>query len=230
MAAVLWAAVDEQVSFLTVAIPRFAGKTTVSNAILALRPPEVLLHWVDGHPDLMDRLKQERRGGYLAVAEFDRAPIPGYIWGPPVRRVFDALSAGYSLQTVLHAGSVEEGIRAITEGNGISDELASTFKLVLYIERFGSGYGSFWRRIVDLYEVHRVEDGRPIGQSLFRWRAADDLFEQLAEPRQFARDRDDLRRRAEIMRELAESGRTSPADMAAAIRDFHAGRRLQAGA
>ncbi len=40
IAGTLWAAVDEQRSFLTVAIPRFAGKSTLSNAVLALRRPD----------------------------------------------------------------------------------------------------------------------------------------------------------------------------------------------
>lgn len=229
MGALLWAAVDEQVSFITVAVPRFAGKTTTSVAVLDLRPPGVPVHWVDGHPELMERLKRERRGGYLAVPEFDYAPMPGYIWGPPVRRVFDALSAGYSLQTSLHAASAEDAIWQITYGNGISDEQASHIKLVLYIERFGSSYATLWRRLVDLYEVFRVEGGRPIGRSLFRWRPEGDRFERLAEPRQFARDRADLQRRAALLAELAESGRTSAAEVTEAVRTYRCLRGSQAG-
>jgi hypothetical protein len=228
VAAVLWAAVDEQVSFLTVAIPRFAGKTTMSNAALALRPPHVPLTWVDGDPRVMDRLKQERRGGYLAVAEFDRVPMPGYIWGEPVRRVFDTVvNGGYSLQSVLHAGSVDEGIRAVTEGNRVSDEHAAVFKLVLYIERFGSGYRDFWRRLTDVYEVDGVQGGRPAGRSLFRWSQTADRFEKVEEPRQWGQDRADLARRAGLMLRLAETGKTDATSLAAAIRDYretHAGR------
>src|SRR5918996_6613529 len=108
MAAVLWAGVDERVSFLTVAMPRFAGKTTTSNAILSLRPDDMHLHHVAGEPQRMEHLKRERLGGYLVVAEFAYAPVPGYIWGAPVRRVFETVhEGGYSLQTALHAGSVE---------------------------------------------------------------------------------------------------------------------------
>ena len=36
IAGTLWAAVDEQASFLTVAVPQNAGKTTVASAVLAL--------------------------------------------------------------------------------------------------------------------------------------------------------------------------------------------------
>jgi hypothetical protein len=218
MAAVLWAAVDEQVSFLTVAIPRFAGKTTTSKAALALRAPEVPLHWVDGRPERMSALSEAKSGGYLAVEEFDRAPMPGYIWGPPVQRVFHtAVNAGYALQGVMHASSVHEAMRLLTSGNGISDEHAAKFKLVLYIERFGSDHASYWRRVTDVFEVHTVEDGKPIGHSLFRWLKAEDRFEKLMEPQQWARDREDLARRSRLMTELASEGSTASADVARVV-------------
>ena len=221
MAAVLWAAVDEQQSFLTVAVPRFAGKTTTSNAILAMRPPEVPAFLVAGEPQVMERLKQERRGGYLVVAEFAYAPVPGYIWGAPVRRVFETVhEGGYALQTALHAPSVEDAILEVTQGNGVSDEHASVFKLVIYIERFGTGLNNYWRRVTDLYEVHEVREGRPVGQSLFRWRAEGDRFEQLAEPSQFGLNREELGQRAELLGDLARSGRSSFEDVDVAIAEF----------
>ncbi|HLF78280.1 MAG TPA: hypothetical protein VJB57_12400 [Dehalococcoidia bacterium] len=221
MAAVIWAAVDEQVSFLTVAIPRFAGKTTTSNAALALRAPHVPLHWVDGRPAHMEQLKQQRTGGYLAVEEFDRAPMPGYIWGEPVRRVFETVATGgYALQAVLHAHSVEQAVQLVTEGNGVNDEHASVFKLILYIERFGSDYSSFWRRLTNIYEVHKVEGGKPIGHPLFSWNRTADRFEKLMDPHQWAQDRAGLARRAELMSSLANAGRTSSEEVAAALAQF----------
>jgi hypothetical protein len=223
MAAVLWAAVDEQKSFLTVAVPRFAGKTTTSNAVLALRPPEMPVTQVAGEPELMDRLKRERRGGYLQVAEFAYAPVPGYIWGAPVRRVFEAVTeGGYALQTALHAPGVEAAMLEVTRGNGVSDSQAATFKLVMYIERFGYGYDGFWRRVTDLYEVDEVRDGRPEGRSLFRWHSDGDRFEQVAEPRQWGRDRADLTKRAGVISELVASGQVAPADVADAVAEYRA--------
>lgn len=229
VAAVLWAAVDAQVSFLTVAVPRLAGKSTTSNAILALRPPGVPLHEVAGEPEVMERLKRERRGGYLVVGEFSQAPVPGYIWGEPVRRVFDTLGAGYSLQTALHASGVEAAIREVTQGNGVSDEQASAFKLVLYIERFGADMSNFWRRLAEVYEVHKVENGRPIGHPLFRWQREGDRFEKLSDPHQFGRDREDLERRAALIAELARSGRTSSPEVAAAVADFRRDQTISTG-
>lgn len=225
MAAVLWAAVDEQQSFLTVAVPRFAGKTTTSNAVLSLRPDDMPATPVAGEPSQMERLKQERRGGYLVVAEFAQAPVPGYIWGEPVRRVFETVHAGgYALQTALHAPGVDDAIQEVTFGNRVADEHASTFKLVMYIERFGQSFHTFWRRVTDLYEVYGVENGRPVGQSLFRWREDHDTFEQMAEPRQWGRDRAALERRARIIAGLAEGGQTSAVEVAAAVAEFRSAR------
>ena len=221
MAAVLWAAVDERQSFLTVAVPRFAGKTTTSNAILSLRPAEMPAILVAGEPEVMERLTRERRGGYLVVAEFAPAPVPGYIWGAPVRRVFETVHAGgYALQTALHAPGVEQAIAEVTRGNGVSDAHASVFKLVIYIERFGTNSGNFWRRITDLYEVHEVRAGRPIGQWLFQWRADGDRFEKLSEPSQFGLDRADLARRAAVIEDLAQAGKSSPDEVESAVTTY----------
>lgn len=221
MAAVLWAAVDEQKSFLTVAVPRFAGKTTTSNAVLALRPSDVPVTPVTGEPEEMQQLTTERRGGYLTVAEFAPHAMHGYIWGEPVRRVFETVvSSGYALQTALHAPGVEAAIQEVTRGNSVPDDHASEFKLVMYIERFGETEATFWRRVTDLYEVDRVEDGLPVGRSLFRWHAADDRFERHAEPQQWGSDRSDLALRSATVAELAAAGRTSTTDVAAAVAQF----------
>ncbi len=224
MAATLWAAVDGQRSFLTVAIPRFAGKSTLSNAILALRPPEVPLHHIDGTRELLERLRRERLGGYLVVGEFSQAPVPGYIWGEPVQRVFETLAAGYSLQAALHAPGVDEAIRVVTEGNGVSDELASAFDLVLYIERFGDDMPNYWRRLAEFYELDRVADGRPQGRTLFRWREEGDRFEVVEPPRHFGTDRGDIEARAAVIAELARSGQTGEREVAAAVAAYRAGR------
>jgi hypothetical protein len=133
-------------------------------------------------------------------------------------------SLGYRLtvwvRTALHAPSVEDAILEVTQGNGVSDEHASVFKLVIYVERFGTGLSNFWRRITDLYEVHEVRGGRPVGQSLFRWRADGDRFEQLAEPSKFGLDRGDLAQRASLVDDLARSGRSSFEEVESAIAEF----------
>ena len=222
VASVLWAAVDEQVSFITAAVPQFAGKTTLSRAVLDMRPPEVPLHEVAGEPEVLERLKVQRLGGYLVVGEFSRAPIPGYLWGESVRRVFSTLSAGYSLQTTLHAPTVDAAVEQFSVLNGVPDEDASRVKLVLYVERHGTNLSNFWRRLVEVYELHKVENGRPIGHPLYRWQPETDTFQKLSSPHQFGRDQDDLARRSELISQLAEAGRTSAEEVAASVAAFRA--------
>ena len=47
-AATLWAMVEERRSFVVVAIPRFAGKTTTTNTILGLLSTDVPVHRLSG--------------------------------------------------------------------------------------------------------------------------------------------------------------------------------------
>ena len=93
---------DRGLSLVVVAIPRFAGKTTTTNAVLSLLSPEVPVHHLSGEEAEMDDLKNAATGGYLVVGEFSQAAPAHYIiWGIPVQRVFDTLTAGYFLATVL---------------------------------------------------------------------------------------------------------------------------------
>ena len=216
MGAVLWAAAHESISFITAAVPQLAGKSTLSRAALAMRRPETPLHRFGGEFAQLDALVRRQLGGYIVVEEFSNAPVPGYIWGEPVRRVFEALKYGYSLQATLHAGSVPEALNEITHGNRVADESASQLKLVLYVERFGSNRANFWRRLVEVYELHKIEDGKPIGHPLYRWRREDDSFEKVSDPHQFGRDRDLLDQRASVLQRLADDGRTSPGDLSQA--------------
>ncbi len=217
IAATLWAAVEERRSILVVAIPRFAGKSTVMRALLSLLPADVPVHQLSGDEAQMAELKQAATGGYLVVGEFSQAPVPGYIWGEPVRRVFDTMSAGYSLATALHAPGVHDAIAAVCEGNGVSDEAASRFDLVVYIERFGEDEATFWRRLAEVYELDRVVGGEPEGRTLYRWQQADDRFEAVEQPHDIAQDRALIERRAGALRELSGQGKTSAADVARLI-------------
>lgn len=213
VAGTLWAAADEQLPFLTVAVPRNAGKTTVASAILGMRRPDVDLHFALGEAAELERLKQERRGGYLVIGEFSPWPMPSYIWGDSVRRVFETVRHGYSLQTSLHAPGVAPAIDVITREIGISDEDAGHLRLVVYIEVVRAPSGEVKRRVSEVFEVEGVSNGEPAGQTLFRWDPQSDRFEQLAEPRQFGTDASVLARRREAIAQLVKEGRTSIEDV-----------------
>ena len=222
-AATLWAVVEEQRSFIVVAIPRFAGKSTTMDAVLGLLTASVPVHRLSGDEAEMDRFKQQATGGYLVVSEFSEAPVANYIWGAPVRRVFDTLTAGYSLAAALHASSLEEAFDAICKGNGVSDEAASRIGFMLYIRRFGDDEDSFWRRLAEIHEIDSVSGGRPSGRLLHRWDEAADRFDAVESSRSLKADAADLARRASMLRELVTSGRTSTADVAQLVAGYGTG-------
>ena len=217
IAATLASIAAEQRSFMVVAVPRFAGKSTVANAMLHCVPANAPVHRLSGDEAEIDRLKSDAVGGYLVVGEFSMAPVPSYIWGPPVRKVFETMRAGYSLSTALHAPSVDEAYAAICQSNGVPDDDASRLTYTVYIQRMGDDQDSFWRRVARVHEVDRVVDGRPQGRLLYRWRERDDSFEQVEKPRLLAVDADRLRKRARRLAELASSGRTGVEDVRSVV-------------
>ena len=219
IAAMLASITAQQHSFVVVAVPRFAGKSTVTEAMLHCVPTNVPVHRLTGEEAEMDRLKLKGSGGYLVVGEFSKYPVPGYIWGSPVRKVFETMRTGYSLSTALHAPSMEQAYAAICQGNNVSDKDASRLTYMVYIERMGDDEDSFWRRIAQVHEVDRVVDGRPRGRLLFRWREKNDSFEQVEESRLLGIDGNRLRERAYRIAELVTSGRTSVEDTQSVVTD-----------
>jgi hypothetical protein len=224
MAATLWAAVDQRWSFVVTAVPRLAGKTTNMNAMLALLPQNVLVHRLSGDMEEMARLQRAATGGYLVVGEFSQAPVPTYIWGAPVRRVFEALDAGYSLATALHAPNLLDTFNVVCNENGVTDAQASRIRLVLYIRRFGASPNTYWRRMAQVHEIERVEGGQPVGRLLHRWVEGEDRFEAVERPRLLPNSPGDLTERSARMKALAQAGRTSPEDVTRLVVDFHGHR------
>lgn len=218
IAATLWSVADERRSFMTVAVPRFAGKSTVSAAILQLVRPGTPIHILTGDESQMEELARHPDGGYLVVGEFSRAPVDTYLWGAPVRKVFETVAAGFSLVTALHAPTVDEAYDKICSGNKVSDEDASTINYMVYIERHGESADDFWRRLSRVWEVERVVDGTPRARLLHRWDGDTDSFETVERPRLLDADHAVLQDRADRIRSFVAQGRTSAADVQA-LRD-----------
>jgi hypothetical protein len=184
---------------------------------------EVPVHRLSGDEAEMDSLKEAANGGYLVVGEFSQAPVPHYIWGSPVRRVFDTLTAGYSLATALHAPSLEEAFDTICQGNGVTDEAASRIDLMLYIRRFGDDLDNFWRRLAEVHEVDYVQGGKPQGRQLFQWVEEGDQFEKMEIPTFLQKDAGELKRRTARLEDLASTGQRSPEDVARLVTEYQDG-------
>lgn len=162
-------------SFLVMAIPRLAGKTTVMQAMLAeaVGAPVVTL----GHDgDAVGPLVERARGGYLVVPEVSRgAWAPGYVWGAPVRAAFAA--AGCALATALHAPNPDEAFALICRGCRVPDADAARLDLVVYLRSLGPPDAPTARRVAAVHEIRGVQGGKPDARLLFRWDERRDRFE-----------------------------------------------------
>lgn len=184
MAATLAAAARERRSLLFFAIPRLAGKTTTMLATLDYAPEGTPIHELstETEPDL--GIPDDPDGGYLVMHEIAQTDFPHYLWGEPVRRVFEALrKGGLSLATVLHAGGYEEAFSIIIEGNEVPDADAALIDYAVHIRSLGPDWREPTRRVVaELHEVTDIRDGSVEARLLHRWDEGHDRFEVVGEP------------------------------------------------
>ncbi len=203
VAATLWTIAEERRSFMVAAVPRFAGKSTVSSAMLEHVPEGTSVHALSGDEDEMRQLAASPDGGYLVVGELSRAPVSHYIWGQPVRTYFETMRAGFSLATAMHAPTPEDAFALIGDDNGVPDGDASLIDFFVYIERMGNDHDDFWRRVAAVYEIGEVKGGMPETRLLHRWVAEGDRFERVDPSTKLDLDAAGLERRAVEIRRAA---------------------------
>lgn len=177
IADLLRATARKRKSFIVMAVPRFAGKSTVLRAMVSERPRKAPLRTVADDGDDIDSLLAESRGGYIVIPEISRgAHAPGYIWGAPVRRIFKGLGADIALAVALHAPGPLEAFDIICRGCAVPDADASKISLVVYLRSLGH-WEEPTRRVVDaVHEISGVRDGRPTTRPLFQWDERNDRF------------------------------------------------------
>ena len=189
IAATLRGAVTARRSFLVMARPRFAGKSTLTGALLAIVRRTMPVRELGRDGEDVTRLAAEARGGYLVIPEVSEHPwAPGYVWGEPVRIAFRAIAAGSALAIALHADGVAEALKIIRRGNGVPDEDVARLDLVIHLRSLGPDPSAPVRRVVAaVHEIEDVRDGQPRTRLLHRWHEQMDRFETLAAPTRFAR-------------------------------------------
>jgi type IV secretory pathway ATPase VirB11/archaellum biosynthesis ATPase len=177
IAGVLRATARERKSFIVMAVPRLAGKTTVLQAILAERPKAAPLRTVAEDGEDIPALLAASKGGYLLIPEITQsAAMPGYIWGAPVRRIFTAIGDGVTLAATLHAESPEDAFAQICRGCGVPDSDAQKIAVAVCLRSIGR-WEEPSRRVVDsVHEVTRVNKGRPETRVLYHWDEKADRF------------------------------------------------------
>jgi hypothetical protein len=172
-------------SFLVVAIPRLAGKSTVMGAMLAHAPKGAPQKTVGDDGVDIAALAAASAGGFLVVPEISEYPVTaGYIWGAPVRRVFSKIGEDIALAAALHAPGADEAIEIVCRGNGVPDEQAAQIALVVYIRSLGRDWRRpTGRRVATVHEITSVRGGRPETRLLHQWDEAADRFETIERPR-----------------------------------------------
>ena len=164
-------------SFVVMAVPRLAGKTTTMRAMLAEQSTPVVSLGYDG--DLVDPLVAKAKGGYLVVPEISRgAWSAGYVWGDPVRRAFNGITQGTALATALHAPDPDEAFAIICQGCGVPDAHAARISLVVYLRSLGEWEHPTRRVVSTVHEIRGVQNGKPDANLLFRWNEKTDRFER----------------------------------------------------
>ena len=164
-------------SFIVLAVPRLAGKSTVLRAILAERPPSspVMTLAVDGQD--VDQLVKKSAGGYLVIPEITQsAAMPGYIWGADVRRIFKAAKEGVSLAATLHADGPEDAFAQICQGCGVADADASKIEFAVHLRSIGRWEEPTRRVVQSVHAIEGVENGRPKLRLIHRWDEERDEF------------------------------------------------------
>ena len=182
IAATLRRAVEAHRSFLVIALPRMAGKSTVGKAMLDIaRRKKMPIRELGADGTDVDALAGEARGGYLYVPEVSRYPVTeGYVWGAPVRQAFAAIKDRTALSTALHADSAEDALD-ILRANRVPARDLSYLDLIVHIRSLGEDWRNPVQRVIA--DVNELVEGR-LGV-LHRWDEARNKFEELAKPTRF---------------------------------------------
>ncbi len=164
-------------SFIVVAVPRLAGKSTVLRAILAERPASAPVLTLAEDGELIDQLISKSAGGYLVIPEITQsAAMPGYVWGADVRRIFEMAKENVSLAATLHAEGPEDAFAQICQGCGVPGRDDSRIAFAVSLRSIGRWEEPTRRVVASVHEIRGVERGRPNARLLYRWDEGRDAF------------------------------------------------------
>jgi hypothetical protein len=141
-------------SFLVHALPRNAGKSTLTEAILAEAPDDLPRHDFYGTSEEVEALMSLPTRGYVVVGEIGHHGRPGYLAGEEeVGRIFSLVAAGYSLASSLHADSVDEVFEVLSR-NGVARQAAASIPYFVKVRVFGDPASSTAPRAVE--QIHAI--------------------------------------------------------------------------
>lgn len=146
-------------SFLVHALPQNAGKSTLTEAILAEVPPSAPRHEFYGTEPEAAALAASPTRGYLLVAEMGHRGRPGYLANEEVARVFELVHDGYALASSLHADSVEE-VFDVLRRSGVPASVAVAVPYLVKVRVLGNPRDPSVQRVVEsIHEISPSDDG-----------------------------------------------------------------------
>ena len=180
IAATLTQIAKKRRSYLVIALPRMAGKSTVGKAILDVaRKDGATIRELGEDGTDVAALARDARRGYLYVPEVSRFPVTeGYVWGAPVRAAFGAIKDGTSLSTALHADSPGDALDILAQNKIAAADLAR-LDAIIHIRSLGEDWRDPTRRVIA--GVYELRDGEPT--PLHIWDERKDVFEEVAKPK-----------------------------------------------
>jgi hypothetical protein len=170
VAALLRRTARERRSFLVMAVPRLAGKSTVKQAILDERPPGTPVRTIGVDGDDVDELVAGARDGYVDIPEIAEGPWgPGYIRGEPLRQILRAVGPNVSVAAALHAPDPESAFEFLT-AEGVRAADIAKISLVVYLRSFGDWRAPTRRIVETVHSVEGLDRGRPKVRLAYRAR------------------------------------------------------------
>lgn len=159
-------------SFLVYALPRNAGKSTVTDAIVAEAPESLPRLDFYGTADEAAALSAVPTRAYLQVGEIGHRGRRGYLAAEEVVRLFEVLRAGsYSLASSLHADSVDEVFEVLGKNGVGSSVAAAAVSHVVKVRPLGDPHDPATPRVVEaIHAISPRDDGEPSAALLYQWK------------------------------------------------------------
>jgi hypothetical protein len=156
-------------SFLVHALPRNAGKSTLTDAILAEAPNTQLRQDFYGTQEEFTTLSTAGTRGQLVVGEIGHRGRRGYLAGEEVVRLFDLVADGYSVASSLHADSVDE-VFDVLRSNGVAESGAALVPYLVKIRVLGDPEIASTPRMVEaIHEIAPQGRGGFSRSVLYAW-------------------------------------------------------------
>ncbi len=156
-------------SFLVHALPQNAGKSTLTDAILAEAPVIVPRHEFYGSAEEATALAASPTRGYLLVAEMGHHGRRGYLANEEIVRAFELVHDGYALASSLHADSVDE-VFEVLRRNGVTTSVASAIPYLVKVRVLGNPRDASAQRVVEaIHEITPSSDGGYDDAVLYEW-------------------------------------------------------------